>query len=502
MTKCLIVEDEPLIAFDLQCRLERAGYSVSGIADRMSEVVQILETDKPDLVFMDISIKGDHDGVETADLIRRKYDLPVIFVTTHADTATLERAKRTGPFGYIVKPFATVDFRAQSEIAIWKHNMEQRLRLSEAWLASILHNVADAIIATGPDGTVVFLNSAAETLTGWSSAEAAGKPLLEVFCVYSEETGQPILNPLEYIYDGRGIEPHPATYFLQHRDPCQSTLVETRVSVNEDEHGLIGIVVCFSDVAERQKAQEQRRQLEKTQALALLATGYGRELSDWLRDTESCLQELLSQIPDRLREVVRSAYLSASNAIALARQLTELGSREAGQAEPVDLNALLSEVKKSLVKMEGVKWPIALDLDPSLPAIAVEPESCRQNLIRLLQQAKKAMPKGGEIYVSTQLVETTTSEHAVQLIVRDNGKRLRSSAQHRIFDPYYDLGANSYSAGLSLPLVYHFVSVNGGSIQCSSSKEGTEVRISFPALVTPDRPILIHSCPKQECPLR
>ena len=490
MTSCLIVEDEPLIAFDLKCRLERSGYTVSGIADSMFTAKQALEIHKPDVVFMDICIKGAADGIELADLIRQSYDVPVIYVTAHSDLETLERAKLTEPFGYIVKPFVNVDFRAQVEIVLWKHHMEQRLRMSEAWLASILLNVADAIIATDPGGIVIFLNPVAEELTGWASAEASGKPLLEVFSIYEEQSGQPVLNPIERLYDGRGVKPAPSTYFLQHRDANRSTLVETKISLSRDEEGIVGMVVCFADVSERLKTEEQRRNLEKTQSLALLATGVGRELSDSLRDTEACLQELLSQSPDRLREIVRSAYFSASNATTVAQQLSELGKREPGQWAAVDLNAMLGDIKKDSRKLEAAKWPIVLDLDPSLPSIAVQPDGCRDNIVRLLREAKRAMPKGGEIWVSTQLVENANSEYTVQLTIRDTGKRLPSAASNRVFEPYYHSRSNSHNAGLSLALIYHFVCTNGGSIECKTSPEGTDFVMCFPAMVTPDNPIV------------
>jgi CheY-like chemotaxis protein len=153
-TSILIVEDEALIALDLKERLELVGYSVPLIADTVEDAILGVERHQPSLILMDIRLRGAKDGIEAADEIRRRFHLPVMFVTSHADRETLERAKIAEPFGYIVKPFHGVNFRAQIEIALWKHQMEQKLRISEAWLSTTFRNVADALIATDHEGNV------------------------------------------------------------------------------------------------------------------------------------------------------------------------------------------------------------------------------------------------------------------------------------------------------------------------------------------------------------
>jgi len=127
----LIVEDEGLIALDLQRRLERLGYLVVMLAENMEEALEGVATLKPDVVLMDIRIKGDHDGIETARRISREFDLPIIYVTAHGDAETIERAQLPEPFGYILKPFINVDFRAQIESVLQKKEAERRLRGSE-----------------------------------------------------------------------------------------------------------------------------------------------------------------------------------------------------------------------------------------------------------------------------------------------------------------------------------------------------------------------------------
>src|SRR5215469_3810073 len=152
MTNIILVEDEGLVARDLKRRLEQAGYNVPLIADTAVGALLGVEHLRPQLVLMDIRLRGPQDGIETAEQIRRRFHVPVMYITE--------------PFGYIVKPFHNVDFRAQIEMALWKHLMEQKLRVSEAWLSATFRNVADALIATDAEGNIAFMNAHACELTG------------------------------------------------------------------------------------------------------------------------------------------------------------------------------------------------------------------------------------------------------------------------------------------------------------------------------------------------
>ena len=124
----LIVEDETIVAADLASKVSQLGYEVSGMLDRGEDAINHLRNQRPDLVLMDIRLSGKMDGVEAAEIIRREFDLPVIYLTAHSDRATLERAKLTEPFGYILKPFDELALGTHIEIALYKYQAESRLR--------------------------------------------------------------------------------------------------------------------------------------------------------------------------------------------------------------------------------------------------------------------------------------------------------------------------------------------------------------------------------------
>ena len=118
--KILLVEDDDIIARVEDWRLKNLGYSVCGRATNGAEAMELVADKKPDVILMDINIKGDIDGIETTKRIKKIYNIPVIYVTSHSDGATLERAKETKPDGFIIKPFDDNDLRVAIELALRK----------------------------------------------------------------------------------------------------------------------------------------------------------------------------------------------------------------------------------------------------------------------------------------------------------------------------------------------------------------------------------------------
>src|SRR5512140_1293632 len=187
MTSILVVEDENIVAKDIMTRLKNLGYGVVGSAASGEDALRLALDTRPDLVLMDIMLKGDMDGIEAAHHILDRLDIPVVYLTAYADEKTLQRAKVTEAFGYLLKPFEERELHITIEMALFKHQMERKLRESEQWLSAILRSVADAVIATDTHGRIRFLNPIASALTGWSLADAVGKPLAEVFCAADEQ---------------------------------------------------------------------------------------------------------------------------------------------------------------------------------------------------------------------------------------------------------------------------------------------------------------------------
>ncbi|MDZ7337832.1 MAG: response regulator [candidate division KSB1 bacterium] len=126
--RIMVVEDLNITALDLKNRLRKMGYEVPALAGSGEEAIQKAEETHPDLILMDIRLKGEMDGVEAAERIRAKLDIPVIYLTAHADDNTLQRAMVTGPYGYVLKPFEEKELRITIEMALHRHRKEAKLR--------------------------------------------------------------------------------------------------------------------------------------------------------------------------------------------------------------------------------------------------------------------------------------------------------------------------------------------------------------------------------------
>lgn len=183
----MVVEDELIVAEDLTHWLAGLGYGVGSRAANGQEAVQRCESTRPDLVLMDILLPGDMDGIQAAEVIRDRFDVPVVYITASSDEATLARAKVTQPFGYILKPFDERSLYSTIEMALYKHESEKRLRESEERFRLLFEHAPVAFHALDADGHVVQVNRAWQELFGYTQEEIAGRWLGEILAPESAD---------------------------------------------------------------------------------------------------------------------------------------------------------------------------------------------------------------------------------------------------------------------------------------------------------------------------
>ena len=203
-TRIFVVEDEAIISKDIQRALKKSGYEVVGSAVSGPSALEQIAADVPDLVLMDIHIKGPFDGIETAARVRAQLRVPVVYLTAFADAPTLERARETGPFGYVLKPFEERELTTAIEMALYKHRAERELQQSQELLAATLNSIGEGVIAADSDERVTFINPVACALTGWPHDEALGRALDEVFRVVG---GAAARAPIERAWRGDNLAP-------------------------------------------------------------------------------------------------------------------------------------------------------------------------------------------------------------------------------------------------------------------------------------------------------
>ncbi len=282
-TKVFIVEDEALIAMEVQDRLSALGYLVCGLASRGEQALEAITARTPDVVLMDVRLAGTLTGIETAERLRDRLDVPVIFLSAYSDSELLRRAGEVLPFGYLVKPFEERELHATIQMAIYKHRMERALResytrldekvqertaelaQSRADLAVTLDSIGDAVLATDATGRITRMNPAAEQLTGWNMAEAIGLPIEQVFLIINEQTREPAVIPVEAVLaTGRRqmLANHTA---LITRSGAEISIADSAAPIRSADGEIVGVVLVFRDETE---PRERRKLIARQRTIA------------------------------------------------------------------------------------------------------------------------------------------------------------------------------------------------------------------------------------------
>jgi signal transduction histidine kinase len=455
----LIVEDERIVAKDIQQTLRELGYDAYAIAASADEAIARATEKCPDLVLMDIRIKGNRDGIETAEILQSRFGVPVVYLTAHADEATLDRAKKTQPHGYLLKPVKWAELRSMVEVSIHRHQMEKRLHERERWFEATLESVADAVITYDAQGNVTSMNPVAERLTGISEADAAGRPAREI----------------------------------------ASTDNLPAVSEAQSRSG----VMVFRDNSEQQALQKKLELSDRLASLGAMAAGVAHEVNNplavvmanaALSHTE--LSQLLAeaesgQAPSpttvaRLRETIQAVTEIRSSTSRIARIVADLKSF----SRPEEATSEQADVKRT------VAWAVratALEVRhrarvstriAEVPPVALDETRLGQVLVNLLINAAHAIEIGSADTNEIAIVAKTEAEQ-VTIEVTDTGSGMPEHVVSRIFEPFFTTKPVGLGTGLGLSICRGIVSSVGGSLQVESTPgQGSTFRVRLPTAAT------------------
>lgn len=503
----MVVEDEPLIASDIADTLARMGYDVTGTAASAFECVQAVEQRRPDLVLMDIHLSGELDGIEAARILRERFDIPVVFLSGYADDKTINRAKRTGALGYLLKPFRTSELKSAVEVGLFRHALERQLRDRARWLATTLRAIGDAAVAVDPEGRVSFMNAAAEQLLKVSEAAARGRPLDSLARLLNEKTRQPLADPLQQaLQSGADLRLPRHTALLA---AGRELPVDFGVAPIIDEQGvLLGAVAVIKDLTEERRAQQQIAVADRLASLGAVAAGIAHEINNPLTYVLGNVSFLAEEL-DRLRRLLESKTAfdgiqevldsmkgfgellaeveqGATSVGHIAGDLSFFGRREAGPQRCDVLGPLewALRVSHSAVTRHA---RVQRAFSP-VPEVCVDEGRLGQVFLNLLLNAAYAMletePATNELTVSIEPGPplAASGSSSVRIAISDTGCGMTADVMRRIFDPFFTTKPVGAGTGLGLSVCHGILTEMGGEISVTSTPgHGTQFVVRLPS---------------------
>lgn len=487
----LVVEDEGIVGLDIQRRLNNMGYVAPEVIATGSAAIQRALELRPQLVLMDIRLKGEMDGITAADQIRLLLDIPVIFLTAYADEDTLRRARITEPHGYVLKPFEERELHIAIDMALYKHQMDRKLKESERWLATTISSITDAIITTDKQGYVTLLNPAACALTGWSREEAIGRHLSEIVSVVDEKTrvASELLDPSALVHaTNHAVDP---VGLLISRVGDEIPIRYHASPIRGSDNLLLGTVVIFRDVTEQRRIERELLRVEKLEALGLMAGGVVHDFNNLFSAVVNNIALIKTRLNNgeeihrRLDLLEKALWRGAE----LTQQLLTFAKGGAPVRKPVHVATLLREA--AALVLDGSSIQLDYQIAPELWQADIDVGQIGHALHNLFTNAKEAMPTGGSLTIIAESMTISDEQHPalkpgnyLRIALRDTGAGIAPENIAQVFDPYFT--TKHRGSGLGLATVHSIVKRHDGHITVESTPgAGTTFTLYLPAVESP-----------------
>jgi two-component system, cell cycle sensor histidine kinase and response regulator CckA len=488
----LVVEDERIVARDIQRSLMDLGYDVPTTAASADQAILLATERCPSLVLMDIQIKGDRDGIETAKILRERFDVPIVYLTAFSDPATVGRAKETEPYGYLLKPVKANELRSVVEVAIYKHELDRRVRTRERWFSTTLHSIADAVISVDLAGNVIFMNRVAEELTGTTLQQALGRPAQDVLRILDAETRALSEAPvLQALREKKTVMLEAGQ--LVHAESGASRAINDSAAPVIDNGNVIGAVMVFRDVTHQKRLQSQLDLADRLASLGTMAAGVAHEVNNPLSvvaANAAFAVEELERLQARAKDPQDAARLnglidvqlelkSATSRIArIVSDLRAFSQRERDAPGPINVKDAIEWAIRATASEVKARARLVVDL-ADVPRIDADEARLGQVVINLLTNAAQAIPPEQadrhEIKVALR-----TRRGEVVILVSDTGVGIPDAVRSRIFEPFFTTKPPGIGTGLGLSICQGIVSAMGGKIELESAPGATTFRVVLP----------------------
>jgi len=484
--RIMIVEDESIVAHDIRKTLQLYGYEVLSVESSGESALERFSKDPPDLVLMDIMLKGRLDGIETSRQIHTLYGVPVIFLTSYSDDRLLEQAKKTEAFGYLIKPYQDRELKTVVEMVLYKAKMERILKEKEEWLSITMNSIGDGLIATDRQGRIVLANPVAEKIFGISKDRLIGEPIDRIFICKPEKGEDSDENPvLKVIRDGKAIQSEFET--LLYKPDGEAIPVDFKITRNEsEEKQIIGAVVVFNDISEERRIQSGLLKMQKLESVGRLAGGIAHEFNNVLTAVlgNISLVKMFTEGSGDMYECLNEAEKASLRARDLAQKLMIFSKGGSPVKETASIKELIEESAEFALK--GSSAMCEFELPSALWPVEVDIDQMNQVISNVILNAAEAMEGAGVITVKAENYELESNYSSlaegryVKIEIADTGPGIPRENLHQLFDPYFS--TKQPGKGMGLAICFSIVKRHGGHIDVESEiGKGTVVTIFVPA---------------------
>ncbi len=489
MAQVLVVEDENIVALDIKKSLIDMGYDVLGTVTTGEECIRVASERCPDLVLMDIRIKGNIDGVSTAEILKDKFDVPVVFLTAHADDETIDRAKKSSPFGYLLKPFKPAELKSVVEIAISKHEVERKIRMREKWLSTSMQAIGDAVIAVDKAGNITFMNSTAEEITGHEQANVVGRKLVDVMPLINENTRELVQTPIIRVLKEKKVFSLPANTSLvgqQNEMP-----IETSAAIIDDAGELAGAVIVFRSEKEKKEHMKQQVALaDRLTSLGTLVSGVAHEINNPLSvvvANAAFVTEQLEKIRikdnaifDEIMDAMKDIEDASERVRKIVLDLKIFSKPQQEVVKPVDLHEVLEWATRITTNQVRHSAQLVKRLAP-VPKVDGSDLKLGQVFVNLIVNAAQAIEVCNSQNNQIE-IKTFTDENGFAVIeIKDSGCGIGPDTLRRIFDPFFTTKPVGTGTGLGLSISRGIIHALNGQIEVESHVgKGSLFRVKLP----------------------
>ncbi|MEM6821818.1 MAG: response regulator [Verrucomicrobiota bacterium] len=499
--KILVLEDESVVALDIESSLEDFGYSVVGCFDNTRDALRCCQREHPDLALLDINIKGKEDGIDLAHHLK-ELAIPFVFVTAYADNHTVRRASTAHPYGYLVKPIDNQKLRAAVETALSRNYAERSVQKMEKWLSTTLSSIGDAVFATDSKGIINFVNTQAERLSGRPAERILGLSAKTLFCFAQGDEQVPLKHPIDNVMESHQIfhlENDTSVRFKE----GESIFVEGTISpiINEND-SITGSVLVLRDCTkkrlleiEQATAAKKQLQSQRLESLGIMAGGVAHDFNNLLTTMCTSLEMMHQKNMGESEELseLDDVFVAIEQAKGLCQHLLAYAGKRHLEDTTVNLSEFIQASRRllRLSVFRGIE--LNFHLDSSLPNIKGDSSDIQQILMNLVINASEAIGEhNGSIEITTAKIhgceweQTSTGfkpqacdDDLVTLSVRDTGHGMSHEVLNKLFDPFFTTKFTGRGLGLSSSI--GLIKKMGGGISVfSKSDYGSRFLLGFP----------------------